>query len=399
MTDEPSRPEHIDLARLVAQKRAGATDDPHPRQPAADIAEPESAQVAALTDRLREALSARDMLAADPTGQQAMEDTQAAILNVLTVFEDPQELLVLTTLARWLREASGRVAPDPAVMVLVATLLKQPADQPLDIDQLIESVRADLEQFGGRTRESVSQPIPDGREARAVFSSFLQILLDVTISLLTNLMVAAAWTLTAVQDAAHRAAFDTVEVAGRVVDYVGYAWPSLVAVSALAVEAAASVGIARQAWECTRSLREPRLASPIDERSPTPVTRPVIGAKPLDDWPSPEHDADDRHRRDRERAKGAGGRVRQDRYGRAAAADDQHRHPGDRERAEGAGGRVHQPAPSPRLEDREGIRAVRRPPGGSPPVPPTAPRSQQEPGPAPRRDRPDDIAGGRAARR
>jgi hypothetical protein len=101
MTDERSRPEHIDLACLVAQSRAGATDDAHPRQPAADTAEPESAQVAALTDRLREALSARDMLAADPTGQQAMEDGQAAILSVLTVFEDPNPPAVDRDLAGW----------------------------------------------------------------------------------------------------------------------------------------------------------------------------------------------------------------------------------------------------------------------------------------------------------
>jgi hypothetical protein len=187
-----------------------------------------------------------------------------------------KELLVLATLARWLQEAGGRVAPDPAVMALAATLLRQPADQPLDIGQLIESVRAGVEQFGGRARESVSQPIPDEREARAAFSSFLQILLDVTISLLTNLLVAAAWTLTAVQDAAHRAALDTVEVAGRAVDYVGHAWPSLVAVSALAVEAAASVGIARQAWESIRPLPEPTLASPIDDRGQTPVTRTTV---------------------------------------------------------------------------------------------------------------------------
>jgi hypothetical protein len=54
-------------------------------------------------------------------------------------------------------------------------------------------------------------------------------------------------------DAARPFADEPVQVAARVLDHAAQAWPSLVTVSAAAVQTAAGVSIAKQAWESVRS--------------------------------------------------------------------------------------------------------------------------------------------------
>ena len=226
-------------------------------------------------------LEAREELARNPAGREAITKAQTELSHVSEALEEPALTPLLRTLARHGEQldTNPELHQGPTAAALIATLLRQPADQPLDTDRLIKTVCTGFEQFAERARQAASQPIPDNPEARAGLSSFLQILLDVAIGLLTNLLVTAAFTLTSVQAAAHLAASDTVEVAGRVIDYAGHAWPSLVAVGALAVNAAAGVSIARQAWESIHPSREPRpVARPVDDQIPT--AEPRIGPEP-----------------------------------------------------------------------------------------------------------------------
>jgi hypothetical protein len=118
------------------------------------------------------------------------------------------------------------------------------------------SVHLHLQVFIETARPFADEPLPPAdHPGRHAWVQGVKAVLDKAVDMLVNLAVAAAFTVTTVQLAAQNAVTEAVEVAGGVLDYAAQAWPSLVAVSAVAIQAAAGVSMAKQAWESVRSVQ------------------------------------------------------------------------------------------------------------------------------------------------
>jgi hypothetical protein len=273
MNNEASRPEHIDLVHLVAKHQARDASGARPRQAHSDATWPGHLDLAG---RLRYARSARDGLTSDRNSEAAIRDAQAALRVLAEAIQDPAVQLLLDTMERGL---DSRQMLDPDLQDLLASLLDQPAGQPMSAGLLVGSIRSDLEPIASQAQGVASESIPDDPEARAARSAFMQIMLDVLISMLTNIMVAAAFTVKAVEDAARRGAIEVGDVLAQTAHVVADAaqgagevagqtlelaapvlpvLPVLLTVTLIGVQAAHAVMLLDHARQSIESPRQPR---------------------------------------------------------------------------------------------------------------------------------------------
>jgi hypothetical protein len=233
VSEPVDRPEHIDLAKLVAVRRLlqaaldGLTERPS-----------QSAMVAA-QDALRQ------MPVVNSDG--LWESLQAAARRT----EQPMIGEAPTDLQR--QAAAWRLVED----VLASAEGDQLAD---DVQRVIQAdqasrvipvVRVQVEAFVTTAEEFAAQEVPptDNQEACAAWVKAAKVILEKAIDLLTNVAVAAAFTVTAVQLAAQRTVLGAAELTERTVSQIGPAVPLLVGITTLAAEAAIGVKMIRDIWQ------------------------------------------------------------------------------------------------------------------------------------------------------
>jgi hypothetical protein len=247
---------------------------------------------------VREALSNLEVLASDQLwaaletaaheqDQAGLRDRRAALVGEVEHDEELRAAL-REAVAGELDQAGLREFPDalighvqPGQRVLTELLGEAPSEQVGGrirqvtqvgkVAPIVVAVRTDVvSSFVDRTRQFVVEPLPPvtDEQGQAAWVRRAKALLKEGYALLSNIMVAAAFTLPAVQRAVQHAAHTSTEFAHQALSNLGSAVPSLLAVTTLA----AMVGMGIELYEEYRPLasaaerpepgNEPRPADP-----------------------------------------------------------------------------------------------------------------------------------------
>jgi hypothetical protein len=181
----------------------------------------------------------------------------------------------------------GQVQPDQRMLTeLLAEATSDQVDSRLrqviqvgEIAPVVVAVRTDVSSFVDKTRQFVAEPFPSAadEQGQAAWVRRAKALLKEGYALLSNIMVAAAFTLPAVQRAVQHAAHTSAEFADQTLSHLGPAVPSLLAVTTLA----AMVGMGMELYKEYRP-------------SASPAERPEAGnePRPADPGASESSDAD-----------------------------------------------------------------------------------------------------------
>jgi len=239
MPDDPSRPEHIDLAGLV---RANAA--------------------------LR---NARDRLTAEPDGDEALNQARGAINRHVVVLTDPRLWEALIWLADQQRDLE-RMNRD-ALALLYQHVPSTGSGSP-DPDRHYEQLEASawvreaqkrVLAFSVVAGEVANEPIPSAQDpARRAYSQAVRVVLDKAVDLVMSVAVAAAFAVDAVSIAAARATANVFQMTDRMADVASGAvsrgaelaapaLPWLLAATAVGVQAAAAVIAIRSCWSGWKS--------------------------------------------------------------------------------------------------------------------------------------------------
>jgi hypothetical protein len=238
---ELSIQEHTETIQVLPEGRTGP-------------AQPELAGLVATRRAVREALVRLDQ----PTvGDADLEAARAALRQLEVLTSDPV-WTPLQAAAGQLRPAGliqpaapvpGQPAPlEQLLAELVAEATSQQPGSPLpqavdagEAAQLLAAIRQELAEFVAQAQRLAAQPPAAQHRQRAAWVAAAKLLLEKAVDLLLNLAVAAALTLPVVQLAAQRAAQATVELAEGAVGQLGPALPWLLALTAVAAQAALGV--------------------------------------------------------------------------------------------------------------------------------------------------------------
>jgi hypothetical protein len=140
-------------------------------------------------------------------------------------------------------EAFRRLAQ---ALLAEAITTKGPAvHEPVDPDQLgrvLEVAREQVQIFVEMAQDFAAEPAPPiDTEGRAEWIRFARLILEKAVDLVTNVAVAAAFTVSAVQMAAQHAVVAAAELTERAADQIGPMLPSLLAVTIVAAHATIGV--------------------------------------------------------------------------------------------------------------------------------------------------------------
>jgi hypothetical protein len=257
MQESDDRPERLDLADLYIRAMRAARDA-SVRLDAADLSHHELVAIQqVLRSRVLPALADETLLLRLAEIERRQDQTAR---RPSAISDRPSKLLA--AVVGELLDDADRQSPDAKSRSGLWT----PQD-----NTVARSVHLHLQVFIDTARPFADQPVPSAdHPGRHAWIQGIKAVLDKAADMLVNLAVAAAFTVTAVQSAAQHAVTETVEVAGRVLDHATQEWPSLVAVGAVAVQAAAGVSVVKQAWESVRSVR----AEPPGARGRAAVSSP-----------------------------------------------------------------------------------------------------------------------------
>jgi hypothetical protein len=233
VSEAADRPEHIDLAKLVAARQAlqAALEDltERPSQRAMATAQDALRQLPLVSsDRLWESLEAAARLAEQGVAAEAPTDPTQRQAAAWRLVED-----VLAG------AGSGQLAEDIQQVLHAGQVSRVVPVARVQVEAFVDSV----ERFADQER-----PAATDEEASAAWMRVAKVILEKAYDLLTDVAVAAVFTVTAVQVAAQRATLGVAELAGRAVSQLGPAVPLLLGITTVAAEAAMGVGLIRDIW-------------------------------------------------------------------------------------------------------------------------------------------------------
>jgi hypothetical protein len=264
VSEAADRPEHIDLAKLVTARRAlhaaldGLTE--RPTQGALAAAQDALRQVRVVnSDWLWESLEAATRRAEQTMAAEAPVDRAHRQALAWRLVED-----VLAD------AGSDRLADDVQQII-----------QAGQASRVIPVVRVQVEVFVTTAEEFADQEVPpaDNEEACAAWIRAAKAILEKAIDLLTNIAVAAVFTVTAVQLAAQRTVLGAAGLAEHAVSQIGPAVPLLVGITAVAAEAAIGVKLIREIWPTSHpvgrpdAIDQPRRIDPAEHPAGDPRQR------------------------------------------------------------------------------------------------------------------------------
>jgi hypothetical protein len=268
----------------------------------------------------RQVLYARGRLNKPQVTDQDTDIVRATLHWLVAVIQDQQLWQSLSALAHQLDQTapSADRAPDGpetdplrnAAADLLAQLASElehgqlhQASKSGYFEQAIEAFRLELSDISATAQQLATGPVPSAadEDGRARWISLAKFVMDATLALLTNVCVAAVFTVTAVQDAARHVVLGATELAGQTFEHGGLILRSALALCALATQTVISFQVIRDVTvfdgpagvpdptgdpmegstqpEVTRAaanephLRNAHTAAEVDETSPTPMGR------------------------------------------------------------------------------------------------------------------------------